>query len=45
MAPAKPIITRETFQFFKDLGRHNHKDWMYANRERYEATVVQPFRR
>lgn len=45
MAPAKPVFTRETFQFFKDLGRHNHKDWMEVNRERYRATVVQPFRR
>jgi uncharacterized protein (TIGR02453 family) len=45
MAPAKPVFTRETFQFFKDLGRHNHKEWMEANRERYLATVVQPFRR
>jgi uncharacterized protein (TIGR02453 family) len=45
MAPAKPVFTRETFQFFKDLGRHNHKDWMVVNRERYQAAVVQPFRR
>jgi uncharacterized protein (TIGR02453 family) len=45
MAPAKPVFTRETFQFFKDLGRHNHKEWMEANRERYLAAVVQPFRR
>jgi uncharacterized protein (TIGR02453 family) len=45
MAPAKPVFTRETFQFFKDLGRHNHKEWMEANRERYQAAVVQPFRR
>jgi uncharacterized protein (TIGR02453 family) len=45
MAPAKPVFTRETFKFFKDLGRHNHKDWMDANRERYQAALVQPFRR
>src|SRR3982074_2516860 len=45
MAPARPTIPRETFQFFKDLGRHNHKEWMDANRERYQAAVVQPFRR
>jgi len=45
MALAKPVFTRETFQFFKDLGRHNHKEWMGANRERYQAAVVQPFRR
>lgn len=45
MAPAKPALTRETFRFFKDLGRNNRKPWMDANRERYQSAVVQPFRR
>jgi len=45
MASAKPIFTRETFRFFKDLGRHNHKEWMDENRDRYQAALVQPFRR
>ena len=45
MAPAKAVFTRETFRFFKDLGRHNRKEWMDANRERYQSAVVQPFRR
>lgn len=45
MAPARPAITRETFQFFKELGRNNQKVWMDANRERYQSAVVQPFRR
>src|SRR5258708_6691784 len=45
MASARPIFTRETFQFFKDLGRHNRKEWMDANRDRYQAALVQPFRR
>jgi uncharacterized protein (TIGR02453 family) len=44
MAPAKAIFTRETFKFLKDLGRHNHKEWMDANRERYQAALVQPLR-
>jgi uncharacterized protein (TIGR02453 family) len=44
MASAGPIFTRETFQFFKDLGRHNRKEWMEANRERYQAALIQPFR-
>jgi uncharacterized protein (TIGR02453 family) len=44
MTPAKPIFTRETFQFFKDLERHNRKEWMDANRERYQAAIVRPFR-
>ena len=45
MAPAKPAFARETFRFFKDLGRNNRKVWMDANRERYQTAVVQPFRR
>lgn len=45
MASAKPVFTRATFQFFKDLARHNRKVWMDANRERYQTAVVQPFRR
>ncbi len=44
MAPAKAVFTRETFQFFKDLARHNHKEWMDAHRDRYQAALVQPFR-
>src|SRR2546427_4945865 len=45
MAPAKAVFTRETFQFFKVPGRHNRKEWMDANRDRYQAALVQPFRR
>jgi uncharacterized protein (TIGR02453 family) len=45
MAPAKAVFTRETFQFFRDLGRHNKKEWMDANRDRYQSAIVQPFRR
>ena len=45
MSPSKPVFTNETFRFFKDLARNNHKDWMDANRDRYQAAVVQPFRR
>ena len=45
MAPGKPIFTQETFRFFRDLGRNNKKVWMDSHRDRYQATVVQPFRR
>jgi uncharacterized protein (TIGR02453 family) len=45
MAPANPVFMRETFRFFKELGRNNRKVWMDANRERYQSAVVQPFRR
>lgn len=45
MAKPEPIFTRATFQFFRDLARNNRKVWMDANRERYQQTVVKPFRR
>jgi uncharacterized protein (TIGR02453 family) len=45
MAQAEPIFTLETFRFFRDLARNNKKVWMDAQRERYQQTVVQPFRR
>lgn len=45
MASGEPAFKRETFQFFRDLARNNKKTWMDANRERYKAAVVQPFRR
>lgn len=45
MPKPAPVFTRETFQFFKELGRNNCKAWMDENRERYQSAVVQPFRR
>jgi uncharacterized protein (TIGR02453 family) len=45
MAKPEPIFTRDIFQFFRDLARHNQKTWMDANRERYQESVVRPFRR
>jgi len=44
MAASKAIFTKETFRFFRELARNNHKPWMDANRERYRAVVVEPFR-
>jgi uncharacterized protein (TIGR02453 family) len=45
MPAAKAIFGKEIFQFLRELGRHNKKAWMDANRERYQETVVLPFRR
>jgi uncharacterized protein (TIGR02453 family) len=45
MAATKPIFRKDIFQFFRALGRNNKKVWMDANRERYQETVVLPFRR
>jgi uncharacterized protein (TIGR02453 family) len=39
------IFTDETFRFFRELSRHNRKEWMDANRERYHSQVVAPMRR
>lgn len=38
-------VNAETFRFFRDLHRNNHKEWMDENRDRYKGTVVQPLRR
>jgi uncharacterized protein (TIGR02453 family) len=45
MAATKPILGKDTFQFFRELGRNNRKQWMDENRDRYQSCVVQPFRR
>ena len=34
----------ETARFFRDLERHNDKAWFEANRHRYEAHVLEPFK-
>jgi len=44
MAASEAVFTKQTFQFFRELARNNHKPWMDENRERYRATVVEPFR-
>ncbi len=44
MAGKTAIFRAETFRFFRELGRNNHKAWMDANRGRYRAHVVEPFR-
>lgn len=38
------IFTADTFRFFRELARNNRKEWMDANRERYQQHVVRPFR-
>jgi uncharacterized protein (TIGR02453 family) len=45
MPAAKSPFTKETFQFLRQLGRNNRKEWMDEHRERYREYVVQPFRR
>lgn len=44
MTATKPVFSKETFQFFRQLGKNNRKAWMDENRERYQACVVQPLR-
>ena len=45
MAAGKAVIGREMFQFFKALAKNNRTAWMQENRERYQASLVQPLRR
>jgi uncharacterized protein (TIGR02453 family) len=45
MPAAKAAFGKETFQFFRELGRNNRKSWMDENRERYKECLVLPFRR
>jgi uncharacterized protein (TIGR02453 family) len=45
MPAAKSPFTKDTFEFFRELGKHNRKGWMDENRERYQQCIVQPFRR
>jgi len=45
MAAVEPVFSKETFQFFRELGKNNRKAWMDENRERYQKTIVQPFRK
>lgn len=45
MAAQKPIFSKDTFQFFRDLGKHNKKEWMEEHRDRYQESVVQPLKK
>ena len=38
------ILTPATLRFFRDLNRHNRKEWMDENRDRYRSEIVEPFR-
>ncbi len=44
MGARKSILSPQTFRFFRELGRNNHKAWMDQNREAYRAHVVTPMR-
>jgi len=37
------MITKNFFQFLKELSANNNKDWFDANRARYEVDVKKPF--
>jgi uncharacterized protein (TIGR02453 family) len=41
---AATVFTADTFRFFRDLGKNNHKPWMDSNRDRYKSAVVEPLR-
>jgi len=45
MAGEKPVFSKDTFEFFQQLGKNNRKAWMDENRDRYRSSIVQPFRK
>ncbi len=45
MPVPKASFTKDTFRFFRELERNNHKPWMDENRHRYREYIVQPCRR
>jgi uncharacterized protein (TIGR02453 family) len=38
------VFPKAAVRFFRELSRNNNKPWMDANRQRYRAEVVDPFR-
>lgn len=42
MTKGSPLVTTDTFRFFRDLKKNNSKVWMDANRDRYRQYVVEP---
>ena len=40
--PQPSPFSPELFRFFRDLRENNRKEWFEANRERYEAHVLEP---
>jgi uncharacterized protein (TIGR02453 family) len=36
-------FTSDFIKFFKDLAKHNHKEWFNDNRKRYKESVKDPF--
>ncbi len=43
MSAQEGFFTEDFVQFFIDLSRNNHKEWMDENRKRYEKSVKLPF--
>lgn len=36
-------FSTDSFKFFRDLARHNEREWFHANKARYQAQVRDPF--
>jgi uncharacterized protein (TIGR02453 family) len=41
----QPHFTPEFFKFFRQLKRHNNREWFLANKHKYESDVRDPFLR
>lgn len=44
MRAKNSVFTKQTFQFFRELRRNNHRLWMDENRYRYRECIVEPCR-
>lgn len=44
MVERTPILTRDTFRFFRDLARNNRTEWMRDHRSRYQDHLMAPMR-
>ena len=42
MMPAQGPFAPDLFAFFRDLKRHNDREWFTANKDRYVASVEGP---
>jgi len=37
-------LSKDFFDFFKDLSSNNNRDWFHGNKKRYEQSVKEPFK-
>jgi len=45
MSSDESFFTRDVVNFFRDLSMNNTREWFHDNKERYEASVLEPSKR